>query len=335
MDTLPISVSPDIGDNSFPYIIRPATTHDYDAVATLINQTQPNFPATAEGLREADIRRPDYCKSARWVAESDGYIVGVGGYAQHPDLYEARTVHPHVRVHPDYESQGIGRALYAVVEAHAIANHIRMFRSSVSEDKLRAVAFALKAGYTEYAQRIESALDLTTFDPTPYVTVIPALSDAGIEMRTYADLVGDPALERAVYDLQMSTEVDVPLPIPFTPPPFEEYRANVLNHPKIPHDGIILAIAGRDVVGMTMHHRVNDEHINVDYTGVGHGYRGKGLAFALKVAGSLYAQASGAKTLFTTNDPSNPAILAVNKRLGFVPRPALLMMKKEIPEAVQ
>jgi mycothiol synthase len=328
MDTLPTSTPANHGADSRSYTIRPASTNDYGAIADLINQTQPNFPATAEGLREADVRRPDYCKAARWVAEADGRIIGIGGYAQYPDWYEAQTAHPYVRVLPAYEGRGIGRTLYALVEEHAIAAGIHVFSSSVGEDKRRAFDFASKAGYSEFSRRIESALDLTTFDPTAFTTVIPHLAEKGIEIRTYTMLEGDPALERAVYDLQMGTEVDVPLPMPFTPPPFEEYRANVLNHPKIPHDGIILAVAGRELVGITTHHQVNDEHINVDYTGVRQDYRGKGIAFALKVAGATYAYHTGAKTLFTTNDPDNPAILALNWRLGFVPRPALVMVKK-------
>jgi mycothiol synthase len=312
------------------YTIRPATSDDYAAIADLINSTNPNFPATADGIREGDARRPEYCQFARWVAEQAGTMIGLGLFVQHPDSYDPHTLHVNVRVHPDYEGRGIGRALYATVEQAALALGMTLFRTAMGEEHPRAVAFALKAGYEEYGRRIESELDLTTFDPTPFASLVPNLSAKGIELRTYTQLAGDPELDRLLYELQMTTEADVPIPFPFTPPPFAEYRDDVLNHPKIPHDGIIVAVSGRELVGMTMHHHVNPVHINVDYTGVRRDFRGKGIALALKVLGATYAQSCGAKTLFTTNDPDNPAILTVNQKLGFVPRPALLMMRKAV-----
>lgn len=323
--TTPVS-----GKDSPPYTIRPATGDDYTALADLINRTNPNFPATADGIREGDIRRPAYCKSARWVAERGGTLIGMGQYVQYPDSYDPHTVYAGVRVHPAEQGRGMGQALYAIVEQAALALGMTLFRVQIGEEHQRAVAFAEKAGYHEYGRRIESELDLTTFDPAPFATIFPSLSANGIEIRTYHQLAGDPALDRLIYDLQMTTEVEVPVPFPFTPPPFEAYRADVLNHPKIPHDGIIVAIAGRELVGMTMHYHVNDAHINVDYTGVRGDFRGKGIALALKAAGATYAQNWGATTLFTTNDLANPAILTVNRKLGFVPRPALLLLKKEV-----
>lgn len=330
MTTPSVSIPSDKGTLFPAYTIRPTTGDDYPALADLINATQPNFPATAEGLREGDLRRPDYCHIARWVAEREGQLIGLGQLVQHPDSYDPHTIHPNVRVRAEYEGQGLGRGLYAIIEAAARRLGMTLFRAAMGENNPRAVDFAQKQGYTEYGRRIESALSLATFDPTPFVEIVPTLAAQGIELRTYSQLAGDAALERMVYDLQMTTEVEVPVPFPFTPPPFEDYRANVLHHPKIPHDGIIVAVAGRALVGMTMHYHVNQQHINVDYTGVQREYRGKGIALALKVAGAIYAQNCGAATLFTTNDPDNPAILTVNQKLGFVPRPALLMMQKQL-----
>ncbi len=336
MYTPPTTTTPKGGNNPTPahdfpaYTIRPTTGDEYQALADLINLTGPNFPATAEGMQEGDARRPGYCKAARWVAEQDGTFIGIGQFVQFPDSYDPRTVYASVRVHPDKQGRGIGRALYTNVEQCALTLGMTLIRAQLGEEHRRGVAFAEKAGYHEYGRRIESELNLATFDPAPFAAILPTLSKNGIEVCTYRQMAGDPDLDRWVYDLQMSTEADVPIPFPFTPPPFEEYRADVLNHPKIPHDGIILAMAGREIVGVTMHHHVNNDHINVDFTGVRRDFRGNGIALALKVAGTTYAQRCGAKTLFTTNDPANPAILTVNQKIGFVPRPALLLLKKEV-----
>ena len=54
-------------------------------------------------------------------------------------------------------------------------------------------------------------------------------------------------------------------------------------------------------------------------TAVSQPYRGRGVAHALKVLALGYAAAQGVTTVKTSNDSSNHAMLAINKRLGFRP----------------
>lgn len=48
------------------------------------------------------------------------------------------------------------------------------------------------------------------------------------------------------------------------------------------------------------------------------GYRGRGVAQAVKFQTATYAKGKGARFIRTYNDPENSSVLAVNRKMGFV-----------------
>ena len=56
-------------------------------------------------------------------------------------------------------------------------------------------------------------------------------------------------------------------------------------------------------------------------TGVVRQYRGRKIALALKVLAARYARVHGARTVQTENDSRNAPVLAINRRMGYRPRP--------------
>jgi mycothiol synthase len=56
-------------------------------------------------------------------------------------------------------------------------------------------------------------------------------------------------------------------------------------------------------------------------TAVRRGWRGRGIATALKRAQIEAARAAGIERIFTTNDETNLAMRGVNARLGYEPEP--------------
>lgn len=312
------------------FSIRPATTDDYEAIAAVINSGNPPVPVVAENLRDSDMQRPDYCKFIRWLAESYSHVVGIGVLEQSPYAYDPIACHAMVRVHPTYQGRGIGQALHQTILARAQQEGMKTVRSGVNESEARALEFATRLGYAEERRVFESALDISTFDPTPFATLLPQLAAQGITIRPYSEVQAEPRLEHDIYDLTITTLADVPTSVPYTMPAFTLFVEQTFHNPQVPLSGILLAFAGEELVGMTYHRAYNDEQMNVNFSGVRRDYRGKGLALGLKVAGALFAKEYGIQTLRTTNDSTNPSILAINRKMGFVPRPAFILMAKSV-----
>ena len=66
------------------------------------------------------------------------------------------------------------------------------------------------------------------------------------------------------------------------------------------------------------------------HTGVDRAYRGRGLALAAMVWALRRARAWGAAYARTTNDSQNAPILAVNRRLGYLPQPGVYQLLREL-----
>ena len=69
---------------------------------------------------------------------------------------------------------------------------------------------------------------------------------------------------------------------------------------------------------------------DIGVTGVLRSHRRRGIGTALKLRGIEFAQKRGIRELCTWNASNNGAILAVNRRLGFVRRPAHIAYVKEV-----
>jgi RimJ/RimL family protein N-acetyltransferase len=62
------------------------------------------------------------------------------------------------------------------------------------------------------------------------------------------------------------------------------------------------------------------------FTGVDRDYRGRGLAQALKLLASRFAQRHGASSIATDNDSRNAPMLAINRKLGYRPQPGKYLL---------
>jgi GNAT superfamily N-acetyltransferase len=65
-------------------------------------------------------------------------------------------------------------------------------------------------------------------------------------------------------------------------------------------------------------------------TGVDPRYRGRKIAQALKLQAIHYAREQGAAAIQTQNDAENVAILAINRKLGYQPRPGRYRLVKQV-----
>lgn len=314
--------------------IRPFTSTDYPGIAAVFNAANPQQFVTAEELRKGDEHHAQH-HFQRWIAEVEGRIAANGLYTQN-----AQTYHPHkfwfyVSVHPDYQNQGIGSAMYEqIMQALSPLEPISL-RVEVREDMTRSIQFLQKRGFREDRRSWESHLDVAAFDPTPYAGLEEALHKQGIEIKARKELAVDPDRNRRLHALDDELNRDVPLPPDeqWTTIDFDYFVEHWMNNPQSPEDAYVIAVADGEYVGEAgLWKKPEVDYIITDLTGVKRAYRRKRIALALKLRGIAYAKAHGYKTLKTWNDTYNAAMLALNTRLGFVRQLAVIeFVKDEFP----
>jgi RimJ/RimL family protein N-acetyltransferase len=69
-----------------------------------------------------------------------------------------------------------------------------------------------------------------------------------------------------------------------------------------------------------------------EMTGVRREYRGRDIALALKLLAIRYARSIGAREITTSNDSLNAPMLAVNRKLGYIPQNGQYKLKNDRPD---
>ena len=152
---------------------------------------------------------------------------------------------------------------------------------------------------------------------------------------------GERALLAAIHTLDTDASADLPGLDPPTPVPYDVWAADVIEGPDALPDATFLAIdpAGKDsragtpgpLVGICVLGRTPGVpgSLSQGLTAVVRGYRGRGIAQALKARTITYARAHGYREIRTWNHSQNVPMLRINERLGFVRQPARRTMVKD------
>ncbi|MFE4454909.1 GNAT family N-acetyltransferase [Streptomyces sp. NPDC056796] len=159
-------------------------------------------------------------------------------------------------------------------------------------------------------------LELDAFDDARFEPRLLSCREAGTDFTTMADLGDTDGHRRQLYELNRTCAADIPERGRFYT--FEEYLAQRVDTPTYDPAGVVLALDGGAWVGMASTSLQPEGHAFNEMTGVLASHRGRGIALAMKVLGIRYARAHGMKLLRTVHHPANDAVIALNRRLGFV-----------------
>jgi GNAT superfamily N-acetyltransferase len=313
--------------------IRPVRTpEDAPALAALFNQSRPE-PMTAEDLIDGWSKTsPDGIRHRLAAVDETGAVVGSGGAAHDPwDQPERWNVG--ARVDLAARGRGLGSVLLTKVETFARSQGATVLEAECRDSDPAILAWAERRGYRQVRHLFESTLDLATFDESRFAGSSQQVEEAaGIRIRTLADVAGEKeAYQHRIYELVSRTVFDIPGVTLAWFPPFDEWAKWALNEAETPPDCHIFAADGERVVGVTALERIKTTGaMYTAHTSVDPGYRGKGIALALKLASIAVARQHGAPYMRTNNDALNAPMLAVNRKLGYVPTPGIYRLEKNL-----
>lgn len=292
---------------------------DLPAVAELLNTVWVT-PVTAAILRQWEVEAPPGRLRRQWVAVAeDGRLIGRGLVQRFASAPQGQYFLD-VVVHPDFRRQGAGSQLYWQLAAFAGERGATSYKAEVRDNCPDCLRFAQARGYTIRRHFFESVLDLQTFDETPFLGIEQAVQRQGIRLFSLADVGEAEEYKRQLYEVNRASSLDDPASSgEFAS--YEEFQRIVFVADWYRAAGQILAADGEHVIGLcavAFNAQNNTAYNNI--TGVLPAYRGRQIAQALKLRGIRFARGSGAKSLRTHNDEQNEAMLAINRKFGYVRR---------------
>ena len=316
-------------------ILRPLEDRDFAAIARIVSLTSGRPFGEAEMRDQVREFEPERFDHGWLIAEHpDNGVVGYAWYHQiawsfHPAKYAIRLA-----VHPDWQRRGIGRRLMDRVLDLLLGRGAQRIKANAREDWVRSIAFLRRYGFVERARSFESRLQVARCDLARFAGYATRVAQAGIVLTTLEEeLRRNPDCLPVLYQLHCTLDVDAPRddPEPPTPLTYETFLAISVRSPLALPDAYFLAKIGEMYVGESMLKRAASDPgwLHQELTGVVSGFRGLGIATALKLRTIEYAQRGGYREIQTRNSDRNAPMLAINAKLGFVRQPAWLEFQKE------
>lgn len=313
--------------------IRELQPEDYAAVVEIGNLIFPDNRTTVEEARWEDESwdAQKYVRRRYVAVDPSGAVAGESTLYHTPNSFHPSRFGLWIAVHPDLRRRGIGGALYEHIVREARALDGNVLRSYVQESLPEGLGWLERRGFRELLRTWESRLDLGTFDPEQFAR--HREPPVGVEIASLAEELArtSEAVVR-MFGVENAVAPDMPRIDPHTPMDFDMYRKRVLESPGSDARAIFIAKDGDGYVGLTelFKSEAQPEVLYTGTTGVRREYRGRGVAFALKVRALDWAKRNGFREVRTWNNTRNAAMLGINMKLGFVRYPPWITFGKEL-----
>jgi GNAT superfamily N-acetyltransferase len=285
-------------------VIRPVDP-DRDAAGCveILQQINPYTTIKVEGWLQQWHATPERARHAQWVAVENDAVVG-STFASLKWFSSVHSAFAFVAVRESHRRRGIATELWERAEHHLCElapEHV----STLYTQNPAGDGFARAHGFAEARAETLSALD-------PRRLEAPASRGDVVPLRDV-----DP---REVYDVDMATTPDVPTTDVVDVMPYDEWLDTIWRRPAVTLDGSFGALVDARLAAFTvLATNLDLRRAFTEYTATLREYRGRGLAEAVKRASLAWAAAQGVTAVWTTNDETNAAMLALNAKLGYEP----------------
>jgi ribosomal protein S18 acetylase RimI-like enzyme len=311
--------------------LREATEADFARVAELISATQPE-PVTEANVQEWERRVLAEQIRRRMVAvDGTGQIAGYSVVLHTHSMGEGRF-YLWVTVDPGWRRCGIGAQLYDNALDLAISHGAVLLESEVREDAAAGVHFARERGFAVNRHLFESVIDLAALDESRFAGLVERVQAGGIRFLSLADVDMDPGYFRQLYEVNYRAVLDDPASSGNWVS-FKEFEGTLRGASWFDPQGQIMALDATTgaVIGLAaVGYFANTNRASNMITGVDRAYRGRKIAQALKLLTIRYAKEKGASHIVTDNDSQNAPMLAINRKLGYVPRPGIFRLLRPV-----
>ncbi len=300
--------------------IRPFEEHDRAVITEYQNKVRPRHlqETVAEWERSDAVRPAEEVRLRLCMGEPAVAYMGVVDRStsvwRKPDVCSFT-----LEVDRDHRNQGLGSALYEQAAEFARQRGSARLQTSVRfyEPEEPAARFLEKRGFVEVNRIVPVMLDLTTFEREQFPTPAPA----GIRFSSYAEAGDTEAHRHKLHALMTQIDRDIPTnDVLSEPPVFEEWIKDI-DRPEWDSAAVLLAADEADHwIGISQLGFQEGTNIGWTFlTGVLPEYRGRSIAYALKLLALDAALARGCPLILTENHEDNAPMRAINRKLGFVP----------------
>jgi mycothiol synthase len=261
----------------------------------------PREPVELEDVERRLERQPE---RLYLLADAANTTVGLGfaGPSQSPE----RTALA-VRVLPQHRRRGIGSALLELLLEHAASLTPQHVSGMVFEDDTESIAGVTNRGFEKYDRQVELSRELRGSEEAP--SPPPGIELEELDERHLQD----------AYHVWVEGLPDMPISPQIPAPSYQEWLEEEVSGPVT-----FVALEGGRVVGAAALLERADGLAEHGLTAVLRSHRGRGIATALKQALIHWAGANGYRELTTWTQDGNAAMQAVNVKLGYRPRPAVI-----------
>ncbi len=304
-----------------------SSEHDFEGIAAILSIAEHEYINPAHLIKDSQKPLQDGQIRHQIIAEANNGIIGFGSIFN-TNTMNAGRIMVKVWTHPDQRNKGFGGQLYDAAATFAASKGAQELQTNVFDNEPDAIRFAEKRGFKVERHLFESTIDLDSFDGQPFEGIIEQVEASGIRFFSLADVGNTRDNLRKLWEVNYATYMDDPSTTG-TFPDFEAFHKMVSESVWFNPKSQFLAADGDQFVGLAaISHNVENNYFYNLMTGVMPAYRGRKIALALKLITIAYAKQHNGASIRTDNDSQNAPMLAINRKLGYVPQPGVYRMVK-------